>query len=260
MKSSFDLTNKVIVIVGGAGLIGSELSRLCASHGANVVIVEINKKKAESLVAVIQKAGGKAFAEVCDTTNEKSVKALVARVTKRFKRVDGLVNTAHFSTGKPGKVPTDVSYTDFIDYLNDHIGGPFLATREFAKHMIRQKSGSIVFMGSIYGVKAPRFEIYKGTPMTVRAEYEIAKAGLIHLTKYLAKAWGPRGIRVNAISPGGVFDNQNQKFVKAYNQHAILGNRMANPDDIAPTLVYLMSDASKYITGQNIVIDGGWTL
>ena len=129
MKSPFDLTNKTIVIIGGAGLIGSEYSHLCASHGASVVIVEINAKKAETLAHSIRKSGGKAFAETCDTTNEESVQTLVQRITKRLKKVDGLVNTAHFSTGLPGKAPTDVSYTDFINYLNDHIGGPFLATR-----------------------------------------------------------------------------------------------------------------------------------
>lgn len=258
--NSFDLTGKTIVIIGGAGLIGAEFTRECLRCGGTIVIAERNIQKAQKLVASLPSYKTKLFCERVDTTHEKSVRSLVSRLQKRFRTIDALVNTAHFSTGKPGSAPTDVEYSDFIAYLNDHLGGPFLAAREFAKHMIKHKGGSIVFMGSIYGVKAPRFEIYKGTPMTVRAEYEIAKAGLIQLTRHLAKQWGPHGIRVNTISPGGVFDKQNPKFVKAYTEHAVLGKRMANPDDIAPALVYLISEAGKYVTGQNIVIDGGWTL
>jgi NAD(P)-dependent dehydrogenase (short-subunit alcohol dehydrogenase family) len=259
-KSPFDLKGKVCVIIGGAGLIGSEFSRLCALQGAVVVVVERNEKKGHALAKKITQAGGKAFFEVCDTTKEDSVISLVRRIYTKFKRVDGLVNTAHFGTGHPGESITKVKYADFLDYLDRHVGGPFLATREFAKRMMKQKSGSIVFMSSIYGVKAPRFEIYKGTPMTVRAEYAIAKGGLVHLVHFLAKVLGPYGIRVNAIAPGGVFDNQNPSFVREYTKYAVLGKRMAQPDDLAPALVYLLSDASKYTTGQNIVIDGGWTL
>jgi NAD(P)-dependent dehydrogenase (short-subunit alcohol dehydrogenase family) len=257
---SFNLKGKNIVIIGGAGLIGREFTRQCLEHGATVVVAESNMKKVRTLLATLPTFKTQLMAERVDTTNEKSVRSLVTRLEKKLKHIDGLVNTAHFSTGKPGATPTEVEYKDFLDYLNDHIGGPFLAAREFAKHMMGHGGGSIVFMGSIYGIKAPRFEIYKGTPMTVRAEYEIAKAGLIQLTKHLAKQWGPNGIRVNTISPGGVFDNQNPKFVKAYTAHAVLGNRMAHPDDIAPALVYLISEAGKYVTGQNIIIDGGWTL
>lgn len=258
--NAFDLTKKNIVIIGGAGLIGSEFTRGCLEHGATVVVAERNIKKAKQLQASLPRFKDHLSIEKVDTTNEKSVCALVDRLEKRLGHIDCLVNTAHFSTGKPGTAPTNVEYKDFIAYLNDHIGGPFLAAREFAKHMMKGGGGSIVFMGSIYGVKAPRFEIYKGTTMTVRAEYEIAKAGLIQLTKHLAKQWGPNGIRVNCISPGGVFDHQNPKFVKAYMEHAVLGKRMAYPDDIAPALLYLISDAGKYVTGQNIIIDGGWTL
>lgn len=259
-ENAFDLTGKVCVAIGGAGLIGSEFVRRASAHGATVVIVERNVEKGQKLADEITAAGGKAFFEECDTTNEESVRSLVARVIERFHKVDSLINMAHFGTGQPGKAITDVEYTDFLEYLNNHVGGPFLATREFVKEMKKQKSGSIVFLGSIYGVHAPRFEIYDGTDMTVRAEYAIAKSGLVHLTKFMAKVLGPYGIRVNAISPGGVFDNQNPSFVEKYTKHAVLGNRMASPADIAPTLVFLASEASKYITGQNIVIDGGWTL
>lgn len=259
-RDIFDLTGNVCVIVGGSGLIGAAFSRACATRGAIVVIADIDKKAGPACAEQIARSGGKAIFLHVDTTNEKSVKKLVADVMRRFKRVDALVNCAHFSIESWGKTFTETEYKHFLSYIDQHIGGPFLATREFAKVMMKQKHGSIVLMSSIYGVAAPRFEIYKGTSMTVRAEYAVAKAGLAHLAAYLGKALGPFGIRVNAIAPGGVFDNQAKSFVKKYSSHAVLGGRMAHTDDLAPALVFLVSDASKYITGQTIVIDGGWTL
>lgn len=260
MKSPFNLNGKVCVIIGGSGLIGSAFSRACAEHGARAIVAGIDKKRGPALAKEINENGGEAVFIEADTTNEVSVKRLVKEVMRRFKRVDALVNCAHFNTGSWGRPFTETAYGDFLTYIDKHIGGPFLATREFAKVMKKQKSGSIVFMSSIYGIHAPRFGIYEGTEMTVRAEYAAAKGALVQLMRYLAKALGPHGIRVNAISPGGVYDKQHPSFVKKYSKHAILGNRMANTDDLAPALVYLLSDASKYTTGQNIVIDGGWTL
>ena len=255
-----DLYGKTCVIIGGAGLIGGAFSRACAVQGAQIVIADVDKKKGALLAREITRSGGKAVFLPVDTIKEQSVKKLVAAVIRRFKRVDALVNCAHFNTGSWGKPFTETGYKDFLAYIGKHVGGPFLATREFAKVMKKQKSGAIVFMSSIYGVFPPRFEIYGGTSMTVRAEYAAAKGALIQLMRYLAKALGPYGIRVNAISPGGVYDNQHSSFVKKYSKHAVLGNRMAKTDDLAPALIFLVSDASRYVTGQNVIIDGGWTL
>jgi len=259
-SQTFGLAGKVCVIIGGSGLIGSEFSRLCAAEGAKVVIVGRDQKKGEALAKQIEKKGGIAVFERCDVTDQASVEALVSRVYKRFKRVDGLVNSAHFGTGQPGKSLLEVEQADFLAYLDRNVGGPFLVAREFAKKMKIQKSGSIVFMSSIYGTVPPRFEIFEGTNQTVRAEYAAAKAALIQLARFFAKDLGRWGVRVNVISPGAVKNQQAPSVRVAYESQVPLGKRMARPDDISPTLVFLFSEASKYITGQNIIVDGGWTL
>ena len=126
--------------------------------------------------------------------------------------------------------------------------------------MIKQNYGNIISMASIYGFSAPKFEIYEGTDMTMPVEYAAIKGAIINLTKYLASYLGKYNIRANAVSPGGVFNNQPEKFIKAYSKNVVLGRRMANQDDIVGALLFLLSDASKHITGQNIIVDGGWTI
>ena len=133
-------------------------------------------------------------------------------------------------------------------------------TKEISKVMRKQNYGNIVNIASIYGFSAPKFEIYERTDMTIPVEYAAIKGAIINLTKYLASYLGRYNIRVNAISPGGVFNNQPENFVKKYSDKVILGKRMANTDDVVGVLLFLLSDASKYITGQNIVVDGGFTL
>jgi len=126
--------------------------------------------------------------------------------------------------------------------------------------MKEQKYGNIINIGSIYGFTAPKFEIYDETEMTTSVEYAAIKGAIINLTKYLASYLGKYNIRVNCISPGGVFDNQPKSFVKKYSQKVLLGERMANVDDLTGSLLFLLSDGLKYITGQNIIVDGGWSV
>ena len=141
-----------------------------------------------------------------------------------------------------------------------HMGGYFNITKWVAREMMAQKSGNIINMASIYGFAAPRFEIYDGTSMTMAVEYAAIKGGIINLTKYLASYLGKYNIRVNAISPGGIEDRQPASFIKKYTSNVFLGERMARSDDITGVLLFLLSDQSRYITGQNIIVDGGWTL
>jgi NAD(P)-dependent dehydrogenase (short-subunit alcohol dehydrogenase family) len=254
------LKGKVCVIVGGTGLIGSEISREAAAGGAQVVIVARDSDKGNSLLQEITAAQGVAFFEQCDVTSYPNVVSLVEKISKQFGRVDGVVIATHFGTGKPGVSPLEVEEKDFLEYLGKNIGAPFFVAREFAKKMVEQKSGSIVFLSSIYGVKAPDFKIFAGTNQTVRAEYAASKAALISLTQFLAKYLGPHGVRVNALSPGAVKNAQAPSVVSAYEAGVPLESRMASPKDIAPAALYLLSDGSSYVTGQNIIIDGGWTL
>jgi len=257
----FDLKNKTVVITGGVGLIGSAFSRECARCNANVVIVDIDKRGNE-LVEQIKKEtkNNNILFKKCDITSTNDIQNLIDTTLNRFGKIDALVNNAYPRNKNYGRKFEEVSYEDFCKNVNMHLGGYFLITKDVSKVMIKQNYGNIINMASIYGFSAPKFEIYQGTDMTMPVEYAAIKGGIINLTKYLASYLGKYNIRVNAISPGGVFNDQPEKFVKKYSEKVILGKRMANTDDLIGVLIFLLSDASKYITGQNIVVDGGWSL
>lgn len=263
LNKSDDLKNKTVIITGGAGLIGSVFCRACAENGANVVVVDTNPKTGRNLVSrLIRDTKNKNIIfQQCDITKTASVKRSIQNVLKKFKKIDALVNSAYPRNKNYGKEFEDVTYKDFCENLSIHVGGCFLVTKEVSRIMKEQKEGNIVLIGSIYGVIAPKFEIYEGTHITMPVEYAAIKGGIINLTKYLASYLGPYGVRVNAISPGGVFDNQPESFVKNYIKKVRLApQRMAKQEDIVGALLFLLSDASAYISGQNIIVDGGWTL
>lgn len=261
-KDFFDLHNKVVIITGGAGLIGKSYVEICALYGANVYLVDVDDKAANKVVGdvKIKTKNQNVFYQKCSIVDKGDIKKLIDIVLKRFGRIDALVNDAYPKSKNYGKKYEDVRYEDFCENLNLHLGGYYLMTHEISLVMMKQKSGVIVNMGSHYGFVAPRFDIYEGTDTTMPVEYSAIKSGIINLTRYLASYLGKYNIRVNAISPGGVFNNQPKSFVKKYEQRVILGERMANVDDLAGVLVFLLSDASRYMTGQNVVVDGGWTI
>jgi NAD(P)-dependent dehydrogenase (short-subunit alcohol dehydrogenase family) len=196
----------------------------------------------------------------CDITNIKDIQDLINTTLNKFKKIDALVNNAYPRNKNYGRIFEEVSYEDFCENVNMHLGGYFLITQQVAKVMMKQNYGNIVNMASIYGFSAPKFEIYGGTDITMPVEYAAIKGAIINLTKYLASCLGKYNIRVNSISPGGVFNNQPESFVKKYSEKVVFGKRMANTDDLIGVLLFLLSSASKYITGQNIVVDGGFTL
>jgi NAD(P)-dependent dehydrogenase (short-subunit alcohol dehydrogenase family) len=258
----FNLKGKTVIITGGAGLLGSAFSKACAEHGANVVIVDIDEEKANELIKQIKKETGNnnVIFQKCDITNTNDIQNLIDTTLNKFGKIDALVNNAYPRNKNYGRKFEDVSYEDFCENVNMHLGGYFLITKEILKIMVKQNYGNIINMASIYGFSAPRFEIYEGTNMTMPVEYAAIKGAIINITKYLASYLGKYNIRVNAISPGGIFDNQPEIFVKKYSDKVVLGRRMANTDDLTGVLIFLLSDASKYVTGQNIVVDGGFTL
>ena len=255
------LKNKTIIITGGAGLIGSAFSKACAEYGANVVIVDIDERGNELAKQIKKETGNNnIFFQKCDITNINNIQSLIETILNKFGKIDALVNNAYPRNKNYGRKFEDVTYEDFCENVNMHLGGYFLITQQVAKVMMKQNYGNIINMASIYGFSAPKFEIYEGTDMTMPVEYAAIKGAIINLTKYLASYLGGYNIRVNAISPGGVFTNQPESFVKKYSEKVVLEKRMANTDDIVGVLIFLLSDASKYITGQNIVVDGGWSL
>lgn len=255
------LKNKTIIITGGAGLIGSAFSRICAKSKANVVVVDINDEGTDLVEKIkTETDNSNIIFQYCDITNIKDIEKLIDTTKEKFGKIDALVNNAYPRNKNYGRTFEDVSFEDFCGNVNMHLGGYFLITKEISKVMIEQNHGNIINMASIYGFSAPRFEIYKGTEMTIPVEYAAIKGAIINLTRYLATYLGKANIRVNSISPGGVFNDQPQSFVTRYSEKVVLGNRMAGIDDLTGVLMFLLSDASKYVTGQNIVVDGGWSL
>ncbi|MFW9995573.1 MAG: oxidoreductase [Candidatus Odinarchaeota archaeon] len=264
--ATIDLSDEVVFITGALGLLGKEFVSACLKSGARVIAADITDVK-DAIEAknrleadLDDRDRERILYTVCDITKLSTIEKSIKESIETFGKITSLVNSAYPRNKNFGRQFEEVTYEDFCENVNLHLGGYFLVTREIAKVMKQQQHGNIINIASIYGFKVPRWEIYEGTNMTVEIEYAAIKGALIHLTGYLASYLGPFGIRVNAISPGGVFDNQPQSFIDRYTRHVVYGKRMATTDDISGVLVFLLSKLSNYITGQNIVVDGGWTL
>jgi len=196
------LKNKTIIITGGSGLLGSAFSIISAEYGANVVIIDIDKKKSDNLVKQIKEKTGndKIIYLKCNITSLNDIKKAIDIILNKFGEINVLVNSAYPKNKNYGKKYEDVTYEDFCENINLHVGGYFLITQQISKIMMKQNYGNIINIGSIYGFAAPRFEIYEGTEMTVPVEYAAIKGAIINLTKYLASYLGKYNIRVNCIS------------------------------------------------------------
>jgi NAD(P)-dependent dehydrogenase (short-subunit alcohol dehydrogenase family) len=245
MKNS--LENKIIIVTGGNGLLGAAIVERIKSEGGFCVNFEINHETNDNLSNV-----------ACDITNEDSINKALSLVIEKYNRIDGLVNNAYPRTKDWGNKFEDILFDSWRQNIDWQLNSYFYMSQQVAIQMGKQKSGSIINMASMYGVVAPDFTVYDGTNMTMPAAYSAIKGGLVNLTRYIAAYFGPQQVRVNTVSPGGIFDNQNVTFVANYEKKVPM-RRMGTPDDIAPSVVFLLSDDSKYITGQNLIIDGGWT-
>lgn len=254
------LDGKVVVVTGGAGLLGARFCNAIAANGGTVVVADRDLAAAERVASSIVAAYlGRAEAELLDITDKASVTGLIGRLQQRHGKVSAVVNNAYPRNPNYGRRLEDVSYEDFCENVGLHLGGYFLVAQQFAMFFQAQGGGNIVNMSSIYGSIAPRFEVYEGTPMTMPVEYAGIKAAVEHLSVYLAQYFKRSGVRVNCLSPGGIFDNQPASFVEKYNSRA--GKKgMLHPEDMVGALVFLLSDASSFMTGQNLIIDDGFSL
>jgi NAD(P)-dependent dehydrogenase (short-subunit alcohol dehydrogenase family) len=262
MKLQSDLENKVVVITGGAGLIGKGFVRAVVENGGTAIIADLDEiagNKVKDELSADLNSENIYFIKV-DITSKESVCRMIDVLIDKYDAIDALVNNAYPRNKNYGRKFEDVTYEDFCENLNLHLGGYFLMSQEISRVMVQQKRGVIVNIASIYGFMAPRFELYENTGFTSPVEYSAIKGGLLSLTKYLASYLGKHDIRVNAISPGGVHNNQPDSFVSQYSDKTLIGNGMAEPDDLTGALIFLLSNASKYVTGQNIVVDGGWSI
>lgn len=253
------LNNKVIVVTGGAGLLGRRFCVAAAEHGGLVIVADLNLVAAERVAEEIRATGGRAEAATLDITDTDSMNALIASLHDRHGRIDSIVNNAYPRNKKWGRKLEDVTYVDFCQNVSLHLGGYFLAAQQFALYFRAHGGGNIVNMASIYGTMAPRFEIYAETPMIMPVEYAAIKSAIIQITRYFAQYFKADGVRCNALSPGGILDQQPEAFLQKYNSHCG-AKGMLEAQDIAGTLVYLLSDASRYMTGQNLIVDDGFSL
>lgn len=251
---------KVVVITGGAGFLGRHFARAVAAEGGIAIVADLDPVAAGKVAAgICAEFADRAMPASLDITRADSIDALIREVVARHGRIDALVNNAYPRNRNYGRKLEDVTYEDFCENLDSHLGGYFLVSKHFALHFRAHGGGNIVNLSSIYGVMAPRFEVYDGTPMTMPVEYAAIKSAVVHLTKYFAKYFRKDGIRVNALSPGGILDKQPEAFLARYKENAGLTG-MLDPIDVCGTLIYLLSDASTHMTGQNLVVDDSFSL
>lgn len=250
----FDLTDRVALVLGGTGLYGAPLSEALAESGAHVIVASRDVNRCEEAVGKLLERGLLADSEQFDQADAQSIIRLKERFFSKWDKLDILVNS---SVARPMH-----SYEDDISAwrqsMEVNATGLFAICRAFLDPMMKRGSGTIINIGSIQGVVAPDFSNYAGTNMTTPPDYQFYKHGLVGLTKYLAALAGPRGVRVNVISPGGHSPDVEEPFISQYCRRVFLG-RMAEPNDIKGAVVFLASEASRYITGANIVVDGGYS-
>jgi NAD(P)-dependent dehydrogenase (short-subunit alcohol dehydrogenase family) len=255
------LQDKIIIIAGGAGLIGQEFVKAIIENNGTAVIADINKKTGNETKEKLSKEFDSLnidYVEL-DVISKESLKKTIEFIDNKYGRIDALVNNVYPRNENYGRHFFDVEYKDFTENLSMHLGGYFLSSQLYAEYFKQQGYGNIINISSIYGVIAPKFEIYENTSMTMPVEYSAIKSGLIHLTKYMAKYFKGMNIRVNTISPGGIFDKQPLSFCEKYANNCSTKGMLDN-SDLRGTLIYLLSDMSKYVNGQNIIVDDGFTL
>lgn len=255
------LNENIVVITGGAGLIGKEFVKAVVENNGVAIIADINKEigleAKESLSKELNTT--KIDFVKLDITSKESLSECIEYLNEKYGKIDALVNNAYPRNKNYGRHFFDVEYDDFIENLGLNLGGYFTTSQQFAKYFKKQGYGNIINISSIYGVMAPKFEVYSNTSMTMPVEYAAIKAGLIHLTKYMSKYFKGMNIKVNALSPGGILDNQPQEFLDKYKQECS-NKGMLDKSDLKGTLIYLLSDMSKYVNGQNIIVDDGFSL
>jgi NAD(P)-dependent dehydrogenase (short-subunit alcohol dehydrogenase family) len=254
------LINKIVVITGGAGFIGRQFSTVVAEHGGIAVVADINFDTASRVADEIDAIyPGRAEAALLDITSKESVLTLIDKLNKRYGHIDTIVNNAYPRNGNYGRKLESVTYEDFCENVGLHLGGYFLVSQQFGLYFREQGAGNIINMSSIYGVMTPRFEVYEGTPMTMPVEYAAIKSAVVQLTRYFAQYFKGDGIRVNSLSPGGILDRQPDAFLRKYQSYCN-GKGMLDPKDLMGSLLFLLSDSSLYMTGQNLIVDDGFSL
>lgn len=262
-SASTRLDGQVALVTGGGGILGRVFCRALVEAGASVAIVDVSREAADSAAAEV---GVACAAFACDVSDPASVAATVAAVMDRFGRIDVLVNNAATKTANVRDFfePFDsFSLETWREVMSVNVDGMFLMAQAVGREMVRAGRGRVIQTASIYGLVGPDSRIYEGSdylggPINTPAVYSASKAAVVGLTRWLATHWADKGIRVNCLVPGGVSSGQNSVFSERYSQRVPMG-RMALAEEMAPPLLFLASEASSYVTGQVLAVDGGWT-
>jgi NAD(P)-dependent dehydrogenase (short-subunit alcohol dehydrogenase family) len=262
----FSLKGRVAVVTGALGLIGKNHCKALAEAGASVVVCDLDDIKCKEFAQTLAE---KSLGVGIDITKKESILNLKEEIIKKFSKVDILVNNAALNDSfeNPQAAKEQSMFENYPlelwqKSLDVNVTGMFLCSQIIGTMIAERGSGSIINIASTYGITAPDQSIYKNDngeqTFYKSASYPVAKGAVIMFTKFLAAYWGEKGVRVNTLSPGGVENDQEDFFIRNYSAKTPLG-RMARPTDYKSALVFLASDASNYMTGANLVIDGGWT-
>jgi 2-deoxy-D-gluconate 3-dehydrogenase len=267
----FDLSGKSAIVTGGAGLLGQEFCRTLAEAGAGVVVADLQVEAAEAVANRLREDGLSAIAVQTDVTMPESTQALASKALEAYGRLDVLVNSAALdpkfdpqAIARRGSVSgafEDYPLEQWRQALDVNLTGLFLCCQAAVKPMLEQGSGSIINICSMYGLVGPDQRLYQRDGVQTAFKpvyYSVTKAGVVGLTHYLASYYAGKNIRVNALTPGGVYNGHDETFLKAYSARAVMG-RMARKDEMNGAILFLASEASSYMTGANLVVDGGWT-
>jgi 2-deoxy-D-gluconate 3-dehydrogenase len=269
MDQYFDLSGRVAIITGAAGLLGRGYGHTLASAGAHVVLADIEGQAVLDLAEEIEaQTGVKALGIQTDVSNQESVRGMVAKTLDVFGRIDILVNNAAINpkfdaqhSGEHVNNFENFPLEAWQESIDVNITGMFLCAQAVAPAMREADKGVIVNVSSTYGLVGPDQRLYfrEGEPLQYKpVTYTVSKAAAIGLTRYLATYFAGTGIRVNTLTPGGVFAGHDDEFVRRYSARTVMG-RMADRDEMSSALLFLVSDASSYMTGSNLIVDGGWT-
>ena len=253
----FSLKKRIVVVCGALGLIGKEVVKAVLEQEAYVIIADIDKDKGISFLNELN--SNNAEYKDIDITNEDNVLDFIETVESNYGPIWAWVNLAYPRTNDWGDKLEDIKIESFAKNVDIQLNSQFICCRAILEKMKKRNEGVVINCSSIYGIQSPNFHVYDGTAMTSPAAYSAIKAGVVNFTKYLAAYYGKYNLRVNCITPGGVFDNQNSVFVNNYDNLTPLG-RMGKASEIAPGVSFLISEEASYITGHNLIIDGGFTI
>ena len=268
VHDTFNVRDRNIVLTGSSGTLGSQYADFLSSAGANMILIDLDNNKNKKLEKqIIKKYGTDCKSYSADISDKENVKNISNVIISEYQKIDGLINNAGF-TSTFAKKQTKSYATAFEEFpldlwnqtLSVNLTGAFLCSQEFGRSMTKRGKGVIVNIASHYGLVGADQRIYGDSGLNLPASYAASKGAIINLTRYLAAYWRQKNIRVNTLTPGGVLDTKHHSkdFIKKYSERTIL-NRMANKNEYNGAMLFLISDASSYMTGSNLVVDGGWT-